>query len=318
MVASLKCLRTKDLLSQSPACAASCVKRGVLACGQEAAGGYLDLGGLPPAFCWRGSPRRRPRSETAAERGAHTGKRTIAAAANNSLCLRPLVARHTLSLSDFQSEFLDFSFWRPQQKEAVGCYARGGSRCIFKIKFNYLNRGLDGWWVQEWPSRLCQRAHSRTANSSVSWPPRRREADSSAQTGAEGSPSLAVHSANPVFPPTHCTLALIGRAQNHLQRARWKFIAKLEGVVWSRAVSINSRWKDLRIRAVRLPRSVPAGSPLMFPHPPAISIKLSGSLQTTLHRYHLEFFFFFPIFFHCVDRFHFPRSFTRTVFFFYI
>lgn len=69
-VSSLKCLRTKDLLSQVPTCvcvcAASCVKRGVLACGQEAAGGYLDLGGLPPAFCWRGSPRRRPRSETAA------------------------------------------------------------------------------------------------------------------------------------------------------------------------------------------------------------------------------------------------------------
>lgn len=73
---------------------------------------------------------------------------------------------------------------------------------------------------------------------------------------------------------------------------------ELEGVVWSCAVSINFRWKDLRKGAVRLPRSLCSCrlSPRVS-SPCAISIKLSGSLRTTLHRYHFEFFFpsFFPL-----------------------
>lgn len=80
------------------------MKRGVLACGQEAAGGYLDLGGLPL---------------------------TIAAVANDSLCLRPLVARHALSLSDFQSEFLHFSFRRPQKEGRSGLLRTGGGADVF-------------------------------------------------------------------------------------------------------------------------------------------------------------------------------------------
>lgn len=189
------------------------MKRGVLACGQEAAGGYLDLGGLPPAFCWRGSPRRRPRSETAAQRGAHTGKRTIATAANNSLCLRPLVARHTLSLSDFQSEFLHFSF-RRQQKEAVGCYARG-EPMYFQNKIQLSESA--------WMAGGCR--NDRRGNGG-------QEAGSSAQTGAEGSPPRSSFG-KPRFPSNTLHISSDWKSTKPPPASAMEIYCELEGVVWS-------------------------------------------------------------------------------------
>lgn len=151
-------------------------------------------------------------------RSSHGGKRTIAAAANNSLCLRPLVARHTLSLSDFQSEFLHFSFRRQQKEASSGLLYARGEPMYFQ---NKIQLSESAWMAGGCRNdrRVCvnARTHARRTLWSLGPPARLRRELKVLR--------LAVHSANPVFLPTHCTLALIGRAQSHLQRARWKFIA---------------------------------------------------------------------------------------------